>query len=239
LNYVPVNQYVDTVGVPTAGEAGVQKTTAAIMAEQAAVPEEKERAPRLMVEHELPDRSNLPQDPNAAAAPAMVNGQPVFARKVKGTSSAKQTVAPLAPQTVSTPNFTGATLSDTGAFPPDTMGAAGPTQFVVHVNGRVRTFNKTTGVADGVINADTDVFFASVLSPFPAGGLNFTSDPNVRYDRLTKRWFLTIIDVPSSSSGSIGDIPNRILIAVSDAASNGVLSAGTVWTYYFVQQDTV
>src|SRR5438034_8117279 len=77
------------------------------------------------------------------------------------------------------------------------------------------------------------------MSPFPVGGLNFTSDPNVRYDRLTKRWFLTIIDVPSTSPASIGDIPNRVLIAVSDAASNGVLSGGTVWTFYFIQQNTV
>ncbi len=239
LTYVPVNQQIDTVGVPSVGEAGVQKTTAEIMNEQALAPT-AERAIRMMPEREGPERKNLPQNPNAVAAASMVNGVPVPVRKLKGAGVEKLAVAaPAAPQTVSTPNFLGATLADTGAFPPDTMGAVGPTQFVVHVNGRVRTFNKTTGVADGVINADTDVFFASVLSPFPPGGLNFTSDPNVRYDRLTKRWFLTIIDVPSTSPASIGDIPNRILIAVSDAASNGVLSAGTVWTYYFVQQDTV
>lgn len=46
--------------------------------------------------------------------------------------------APAIAQTVSTPNFTGATLSDTGAFPPDTMGTVGPTQYIVAVNGRVR-----------------------------------------------------------------------------------------------------
>ena len=57
--------------------------------------------------------------------------------------------------------------TETGAFPPDTMGAVGPTQFFVFLNGRLRTFNKTTGAADTVINADPDVFFASVLTtPF-------------------------------------------------------------------------
>src|SRR5207237_5543557 len=131
LTYVPVNQHTETVGVPWQGEAGVQQTTAEIMAAQAAVPAEKERAPRLMVEHEGPDRHNLPQDPNAVAAPTMVNGVPVFARKVKGVSGAKTISNATAPQTVSTPNFTGATLTATGAFPPDTMGAVGPTQFVV------------------------------------------------------------------------------------------------------------
>ena len=68
------------------------------------------------------------------------------------------------PQTLGT-SFTGATLADTGAFPPDSMGAAGPSQFVVFVNGRIRTFNKTTGVADGVIDADPDVFFSPVMTP--------------------------------------------------------------------------
>jgi hypothetical protein len=38
-------------------------------------------------------------------------------------------------------------------------------------------FNKTTGVADGVLNADPDVFFTSVMTP-PVG-TNFTSDPRI------------------------------------------------------------
>ena len=58
-----------------------------------------------------------------------------------------------------------ATLADTGAFPPDSMGAVGPTQFILAVNGRIRSFNKQTGVADGVLNADMDIFFQSVMTP--------------------------------------------------------------------------
>ncbi|MGB8507584.1 MAG: lamin tail domain-containing protein [Pyrinomonadaceae bacterium] len=225
-----------TVGVPTFGEFGIEKTTAEVMKEQANAPPASEK-PRLMVEHEGPERKNLPQDPDSKAV-ASTPFSDVATKRGGSLRTPPQTVVPYAPQTTST-SFTGATLADTGAFPPDTMGAVGPTQYVVFVNGRVRTFNKTTGVADGVINADSDVFFSSVLTPVPAGGVNFTSDPNVRYDRLSRRWFLTIIDVPSSTTSTIGDTPNRILIAVSDAASNGVLTAGTVWTYYFVQQDLV
>jgi hypothetical protein len=116
------------------------------------------------------------------------------------------------------------------------MGAVGPSQFFVFVNGLLRTFNKTTGVADGVINADPDTFFSSVMTK---GFVNFTSDPQIRFDRLTKRWILAIIDVPSSSFSSIGDKPNRALIAVSDAASNGVISASTVWSFYYIQQDMI
>ncbi|HQR11983.1 MAG TPA: hypothetical protein PLW68_11710 [Casimicrobiaceae bacterium] len=124
-------------------------------------------------------------------------------------------------------NFLGAQLSDTNAFPPDSMGAVGPTQFIVAVNGRFRSFNKTTGVADGVLNINPDTFFNSVMTP-PAGN-NFTSDPRIRYDRLSGRWFIEIIDVP----GAGGTITNRSLIAVSDAASAGIITGSTVWTFYF------
>ncbi|MDT5272295.1 MAG: hypothetical protein QOH49_4481 [Acidobacteriota bacterium] len=219
----------EQIGVPTEGEPGVTQTTEEIMVSQANAPAIS-REPRLMREHELPGRQYLPQDPSARA----VARTPTSTARV----AVPDTAATNAPQTTST-NFTGATLADTGAFPPDSMGAVGPTQFVVFVNGRLRTFNKPTGAADGVINADPDVFFASVMTPVSGGTLNtnFTSDPMVRYDRPTGRWFLTIIDVPSQNA--VGDLPNRYLIAVSDAASAGVISGSTVWTFYFVQQNTV
>ncbi|MDQ4120779.1 MAG: hypothetical protein M3209_04965 [Acidobacteriota bacterium] len=132
---------------------------------------------------------------------------------------------------VTGPNETG------GAFPPDTEGEVGPTQFVVFVNGRLRTFNKTTGVADGVMNVDTDVFFASVLTTPSASQYSFTTDPNVRYDRLTNRWFLNMIDVTLVSATGALAVPNRNIIAVSDAASNGNITPATVWTFYQFQGD--
>ena len=95
------------------------------------------------------------------------------------------------------------------------MGTVGPARWVTFVNGRIRTFTKA-GVADGVINASPDVFFASVMTPI--GGTitdNFTSDPQVRYDRFTARWFMSIIDVPCTSSG-LRRGNNRWLLAVSD-----------------------
>ncbi|HEY6045456.1 MAG TPA: hypothetical protein VIU65_02570, partial [Pyrinomonadaceae bacterium] len=226
-----------SVGVPWTGEKGVERTSEDIMLVQSYAP--PSQRPRLMPEREMPERrQDLPQDPNAPLNAGTAGKLASVGSKVRSIASPEGVGGPLAPQTVGT-NFTGATLADTGAFPPDSMGTVGPTQFVVFVNGRIRTFNKTTGVADGVINADPDVFFASVMTPVSGGTLNinFTSDPMVRYDRLTGRWFMTIIDVPSLNA--IGDIPNRYLIAVSDAASAGVISGSTVWTFYFVQQNTV
>jgi hypothetical protein len=142
-----------------------------------------------------------------------------------------------APQTLGT-QFDGATgPTETGAFPPDTQGAVGPTQFFVVLNGRMRTFNKTTGVADGAINVDPDVFFSSVLTPPSSGEVVFTSDPNVRFDRLSNRWFLNIIDVILNGTTGATTKANRVLIAVSDAASNGVISGSTIWTFYQFQGD--
>ena len=144
---------------------------------------------------------------------------------------------PHVPQTVGTP-FDGATgPAETGAFPPDTMGAVGPTQFFVFLNGRLRTFNKTSGVADGVLDTSSNVFFAAVLTPAGAGTVTITSNPQVRYDRLSARWFLVMLDGTFNTSTGATMQPNRVLIAVSDAASNGNVTGSTVWTLYQFQAD--
>lgn len=236
---MPVRQSgAPQVGTPWTGEAGVQRTTASLMREQAQAQARQTapRKPRMMPEREGPDRRWLPHNPESYNLKSTPNS--VRRPAVRGAASAAAAEAS-APQTVSSVNFIGATLSDTFAFPPDSMGAVGPAQFLVTVNGRVRSFNKTTGAADGVLNADTDAFFAPAMTPTTGVvNNNFTSDPRVRYDRLTKRWIVVMIDVPGTA-GNVGDLPNRIMIAVSDAASQGVISASTVWTYYQFQQDTV
>jgi len=218
-----------TPGVPWTGSLGVSERVAQIAARQRLADTQPPRPYRVMPEHEIPHgpRGQDPSSPNVAQWPP--EPQPPAPPRIAGGRHT--------PQFLGT-SFTGATLSDTGAFPPDSMGAVGPSQFIVFVNGRIRSFNKTTGAADGVLNADPDTFFASVMTPIaPPIVLNFTSDPQVRYDRLTGRWILTIIDVPSAVA--IGDKPNRLLVAVSDAASAGVISLSTVFTFYFVQQNTL
>lgn len=113
-------------------------------------------------------------------------------------------------------NIKAARLADVNLFPPDSMGAVGPTQFIMAINGRIKTFRKSDGGADGVLNTDTDIFFNSVR------GGQFTSDPRIRYDRLSERWFITIVTVPDNG-------PNKVLLAVSDG---GVISGSTVWRFF-------
>ncbi len=211
----------DSAGTRLATAPGVQESTASIMQRQAASP-----APRRHPEHELqyPDRSNLPQNPDAPA----VSRYPEAAEAIARETPAIHTTAN---------SFDGPTLTDTGAFPPDSMGTAGPTQFIVFVNGRIRSYTKA-GVADGVLNANPDVFFAPVMTPVSGSVvLNFTSDPQIRYDRFTARWFMSIIDVPCTNATCTTTAANRWLLAVSDAASAGTISGATVWTLFEFQAD--
>jgi hypothetical protein len=115
-------------------------------------------------------------------------------------------------------NFKAIRFSNVGFFPPDSMGAIGPTQFTMAINGRIKSFSKITGSADGGINADLDIFFN------PVRGSAFTSDPRIRYDRLSDRWIVIAITVPDFGA-------NKLLIAVSDS---GTLSLGTTWTFFSV-----
>jgi len=212
-------------GVPSVGFAGLPSTTADLMQQENI--HQILTGGRVGPPHIKPvmrqDRSNLLPYPGAQPPAAKAFAAPVPKPGLKA-------------QTLST-NFLGATLADTNAFPPDSMGAIGPTQFLVGVNGRLRTFNKTTGVADGVMNLNTDTFFASVMTPLTGGVTgNFSTDPRVRYDRLSGRWFIEIIDAPfNGPANNPSFVANRSMLAVSDAASAGVISGGTVWTFYFFQ----
>ena len=215
----------DTPGYRLQAVEGVKESMVAIMARQAASPPPKEHP-----DHELvyPNRDRLPQNPLA----------PAVSRFPAADAEKERAMPELEPKIHTTGlSFDGATLTDTGAFPPDSMGSVGPTQFIVFVNGRIRSFTKA-GVADGVLNADPDVFFNSVRTPV-AGAvvLDFTSDPQIRYDRFTARWFMTIIDVPCTNATCTTTAANRWMVAVSDAASNGTITGSTVWTFFQFQPD--
>lgn len=215
-------------GESSYGALGIDRITSEIMqAQQFAAPSLR---PPILPERDVERVRGRKQNPDAPAVASWPD--PKAARPATESS-----FADLGPQSLST-NFTGATLTDTGAFPPDSMGAVGPSQFVVFVNGRLRTFNKTTGSADGVLNVNPDTFFSSVMTPVTGTVvLNFTSDPQVRYDRLTGRWMLSIIDVPCTNATCTTTAGNRWLLAVSDPGSSAAITNSTVWTFYQVQTD--
>jgi hypothetical protein len=215
-------------GVTTTGEMGVQRVNAEV--QQTMLFAAPSKRPPLKPERETRDRDDPkaanPFAPNVAQWPIPAKGARLAAPSIISPSI----------HTVGT-SFDGATLTDTGAFPPDSMGAVGPTQYIAFENGRIRSFTKA-GAPDAVMNADPDVFFASVMTPVsPPVVLNFTSDPQIRYDRFTGRWYMSIIDVPCTNATCTTTAANRWMIAVSDAASNGTISGSTVWTFFSVQTD--
>src|SRR5205085_11843321 len=78
-------------------------------------------------------------------------------------------------------------LGESGFIPPDSVGDVGPTQILVAANGRIKVFDKAGNL--GGLNETTDTFFQSVRNG------SGTSDPHIRYDRLSGRWFVTAINV--------------------------------------------
>ncbi|MFO1352217.1 MAG: DUF11 domain-containing protein [Gammaproteobacteria bacterium] len=219
-------------GEKVSGSTGIRETTEEIMERQPPGP------PPPHPDHELeyPDRSRLPQNPDAQDDSQFPPNPEDGDESPEGKPRAQGQEAGPRVHTTSL-SFDGPTLTDTGAFPPDSMGTIGPTQYIAFVNGRLRSFTRA-GTADGVLNASPDVFFSSVMTP--AGGsvlFTFTSDPQIRYDRFTARWILIMIDVPCTNATCTTTAANRVLVAVSDAASNGTISAGTVWTFFQFQPD--
>jgi hypothetical protein len=197
------------VGTPWTGMTPVRRTTAQLMADDAAHPIDRETLRQTRPLRLSADRENLPQNPFSPATTSLDVAKPLLAPE--STS---------APQTTGL-SFDGATLADTLAFPADTQGAVGPTQFIVAVNFKLRSFNKSTGAPDGVLNVVIDNFFNSVRNGA------FLSGPRIRYDRLSQRWF--ILDVNTQT-------PNRVVLAVSDTAT---ITGATVWSFYFFQHDLV
>jgi uncharacterized repeat protein (TIGR01451 family) len=206
------NAVAEVGGTPWVGPAGVAETLPQIMAREKPLatrigPTPRSPKPRLTL-----DPSPRPQHAGAPLTP----GWPSALAATQGL--APSSISPNAAQNVGT-SFLGAQLSDAHLFPPDSMGAVGPTQFLVCVNGRIRVFNKAGAV--GSLDTTTDSFFNSVRNG------SGTSDPRVRYDRLSGRWFVTMITVA---------VPNRVLIAVS---SGPTISDASSFTFYQFQHDLV
>lgn len=195
-------------GETWAGAPGVTETVDEIMTREARAPKVPAGTLIERPEPRYPDRRGLPDSP---AAPSVSQWPP---RAGVGTN-----LVPYSPQSVGPANFLAIDSTMSPYIPPDSMGAVGPTQILAVANGRIRVFSKT-GVP-GALDTSTDVFFASVRS---AG----TSDPHIRYDRLTQRWFVVMIDVAVSS--------NRVLFAMS---SGPTITGTSSFSFYQFRMDAV
>jgi hypothetical protein len=196
------------------GERGVTETVAEIMAREA---QNKKRVQRELEfdnepEHELPEVTT--PNPDSPAVPQW----PV----PESSLEQQRPLEILSPQTIGT-NFDGVSRlpgGESGNIPPDSVGDVGPTQILVASNGRIKVFSKA-GVLGG-LNATLDTFFNSVRN---AAG---TTDPHIRYDRLTQRWFVVIINLTTTN--------NRVLVAVS---SGPTIVSSASFTFFFFQHNTV
>ncbi len=201
-----------TPGTSLASGLGVTESVATIMAREAALGPHTNGPARELKPRLVRNASTLPQNPGSPATSHWP------ASKASATKQTTTQGGMFTPQVVAT-SFLGAQISDTvGYVPPDSMADVGPSQIVVCVNGRIRSFNKD-GSRDGALDATTDAFFGSVL------GGSSTSDPRVRFDRLSGRWFITMITV---------NTPNYVLIAVS---SGPTISSTSSFTFFSFQAD--
>jgi hypothetical protein len=117
-------------------------------------------------------------------------------------------------------------LSDTTFVRPNESMDVGPTQALVISDGRLRSFEKQTGTADGVLDLDPSVLFASVLPAVNAQ----VFDQHIRFDRATQRWFIMASELPRQAAGTY--LQNRSMIAVSSGAT---ISNATQFTFFWFQ----
>ncbi len=194
--------------IPWVGEYGITETVADIMERERNNPKRYYTEPLFKKEFESP-RENLPPTPGLEVSQWPISSNDFY-----------PPIEPMNPQTVGV-TFLGTQISDgPGYVPPDCMGDVGPTQIMVAANGRIRVYDKT-GVL-GPLDADMDVFFSSVRNG------SSTSDPHIRYDRLSQRWFAVIINVASTN--------NRVLIAVS---SGSTITGTSSFTFFNFQHNLV
>lgn len=193
-------------GHPWTGSPGITESVASITARQRAEDRRTGGRPEGIREKPEPGRGvsklpDAPQPPLPASREAVAEPASAFAA---GTS------------------FLGAQFSESGFIPPDSMGSVGPTQVLVGVNGRIKSFDKQGN--PGALDVDDLNFWTSVRD-----GLDVT-DPGVEYDRLSERWIISAINFDSTDDTFVN---NRVMIAVS---SGPTITDSSSFTFFFFDQ---
>ncbi len=197
----------EIVGTPETGAKGITESVSAIMARDKV-------APRRLVEgvdeseREISRTRPHPALPNPKGAPLAQWPPAEFIEPSLDEI--------LSPQVVGT-SFRAVNIAESSAIPPDSMGDVGPTQILVHVNGRIKVFDKAGTL--GALNALDTTFWNSVRNARPV------TDPQIRYDRLSGRWILTAVNIPAGTGAN-----NRVMIAVQ--TTPGTITATSNFTFY-------
>lgn len=216
-------------GITYSGQHGISKTDADMKAFATAHPVPPDFVPLLRPEPEGP----TPRSENLDAPKVSK-----FGTLVTGTSTSTTTVVPT--QTGFS-NFlaiwgnygTAIPGRESPYTPPDNCGDVGFTQVIATANCRMKVFAKplVTGTASttptgtstttltAIANFDLNAFFANASL-----GISGISDPHVRFDRLSGRWFVIAIDVNHSTN-------NYCCVAVSNGSE--VYSISDFKFYYF------
>jgi hypothetical protein len=147
-------------------------------------------------------------EPGEESMPPRRSGRAVRLQRV-----GKSAIAPSSELTANT-SFLGAQTNESGFVPPDSMGAVGPSQVLVDVNGRIKVFDKSG--SPGGLNVSDSAFWAPVRN-----GTEPT-DPGVEYDRLSQRWIVSAINTEPTN--------NRIMLAVSNGPT---ITSASDFTFFF------
>ena len=200
-----INSKGEMIGERWVGAMGVTETVDQIMA-RAAWEVPNIRKDKDEKEYDLPKRPGR-----------SLGDGPTWPPRTAGTHG--RGGAPLLPQTIGL-EFNGPSASPFSVEPPDSMGGVSPTQVLVATNGNIAVYSRTGTL--GGLNVSLDSFFNSVRN----GSL--TSDPQVRWDPTSNRWFILCINVNFAD--------NRILLAVSNGAT---ITNSSSFTFFFMQQENV
>jgi Bacterial Ig-like domain len=206
-----------------AGEAG-EESEAAGEEEQAGGEEESEAAgegeseagerPLAAAPGDAPVETDIREkpEPGEETGPPRQDGTPAPQARI-----GRSAIGPRSSLSEGT-SFLGADSNDSGFIPPDSMGAVGPSQILVFVNGRIKLFDKQ-GTPDPNLDVSDLAFWA------PVRNNRQVTDPGVEYDRISERWIISGINIQSTN--------NRVMIAVSDGPT---LTDQTSFDYFFFTQ---
>ena len=215
-------------GITTTGIKGISKNLKAVIAYDKSHPIPLNYKAHLKPEIDGPEP--IGQDPNSKSVPKA--GSLVDA----GISGSGTTTSSIGLATSNFLTIWGSYASVSGRespyTPPDNCGDVGATQIIATANCRMKVFTKpsinspgstptgsSTTTLTSVVNVDLNTFFSN-----SSLGISGISDPHVRYDRFSGRWFIVAIDVNHRTN-------NYACIAVSK--SSEITQSSDFTIYYF------